>query len=80
LYTGFQYDPVLSIAAIVQFDCTNQSINSSSSAVVVPKVRFSRERSRFGSEVRIQAVTLFLWTSNPQQQEWINFITIAGKR
>jgi hypothetical protein len=73
LYTGFQYDPVLSIATWLTSASASQSASLSSSRVVVPNVRTSRAGSGPGPGVSRQATTVLLWTSSPAHRGWTTF-------
>jgi transposase len=64
------YSPALSMAIWVIPASANQSARARSSRVMVPKVCSSAMPSAcwpVGSEIRQQAVILFVWTSNPAQ-------------
>src|SRR5918911_3612341 len=67
-HTGFQYGPVLSMAAWVTPSAASQSDSASRSAVMVPKVRTVRRACPFSPDTITQATTLFLWMSSPQQR------------
>src|SRR5262245_36373693 len=70
LYTGRQYSPVLSMATCVLPTAANQSDKANRSRVSVPNSLTSMIPSAccpVGSGVMRQAITVFLWTSNPAQ-------------
>ena len=68
LYTGFQYDPVLSIATWVQPAACSQSASFSRSRVIVLNVRTSRRGLPPIPGVSRHATTVFLCTSSPQHR------------
>src|SRR5215467_555286 len=63
--------PVLSMATWVQPASWSQSANANRSAVMVRKVRISLTGSVPAVLVMRHAATVFLWTSRPQQREYI---------
>src|SRR5579864_2073830 len=76
-HTGFQYTPVDSSATCVTPHARSQSARLSSSTVNVPKRRFSFRTAPLASAHNTQAVMLFLWTSNPQQQGYKTSIVVS---
>ena len=73
LYSGFQYDAVLSIATISQFLLFSQLATSNNSYVVVPKFRISDFLPQ-----RRQATRSFLCTSTPLQVPYRTSILFAS--
>jgi hypothetical protein len=67
LKTGFQYEPVDSIATMATPWTASQSERASKSAVMVAKVPIDFETLPAGSTLRTQAATARLWTSKPPQ-------------
>jgi hypothetical protein len=70
LCTGFQYEPVLSMATWVTASSASQPTRASSSRVVVPKVRTARSACAPGPGMSRHATTVRLWTSSPAQRGW----------
>ena len=71
---GVQYTPVLSMATLVTAHCFNQSLSFIKSPVMVENVRIS-----LCCGVMIQALTLFLCTSIPQQCEYTTSMSALPK-
>src|SRR3954453_8387647 len=80
LKTGFQYDPVDSIATTLTPWAVSQSERFKRSPVMVAKVLIVLVTLPAGSTLRTQATTVRLWTSSPAQQRCSTSIDESPQR